>query len=122
MPGGCGRRKLRLLYQPVAPPANQPVAPPKTRTSLSMKRLLSRGTNGNSAYTPFGLRMQALQHKIRDSLGGQSDVGRMSLWIGVLASGAVGLGTGFTISGWTAGSLWIVLGLAVVAAVAERGR
>ena len=46
----------------------------------------------------------------------------MSLWIGVLASGAVGLGTGFTISGWTAGSLWVVLGLAVVAAAAERGR
>jgi putative nucleotidyltransferase with HDIG domain len=46
----------------------------------------------------------------------------MSLWIGVLASGAIGLGTGFAVSGWTAGSLWVVLGLAVVAAVAERGR
>jgi len=66
--------------------------------------------------------MQALHQKIRDSLSGQPDVGRMSLWIGVLASAAIGLGTGFAVSGWTAGSLWVVLGLAVVAAVAERGR
>ena len=63
-PAGGGARKLRMTYQAVAP---QAVAPPvaaarnRASTSLLMKPLLSRGTNGKTGYTPFEGRTQALR-------------------------------------------------------------
>src|SRR5437879_3962918 len=67
--------------------------------------------------------MQVSTRKPRELLTGSSpESTRMLLWIAALALGSICLGIGFALSGWTVRHLWLVLGLALVAAVAERGR
>jgi putative nucleotidyltransferase with HDIG domain len=92
--------------------------------SLRMETLLSRGTNGTSAYTGQGYKVQdssltgTLSHIGRTHMR----LGRMELWLTMLAGIAVTLAAIFVISGWTLGNVWAVAGLAVVAGLAERSR
>ena len=48
----------------------------------------------------------------------RSVTARMLAWVAVLGVASVSLAVEFTLSGWSIGSLWIVLGLGVVAAIA----
>ncbi len=125
-PRSCRKQKLRTnepSYQAVAP---QAVAPPvaaarfKATTSLLMKPLLSRGTNGKSGYTPFEGRTQVptgLWRRLRVSA-----FSPISAWVASLVVLAAGIAVGLVISGHTVGNSWVVVGLAVTAALAERGR
>jgi HD-GYP domain-containing protein (c-di-GMP phosphodiesterase class II) len=84
----------------------------KATTSLLMKQLLSRGTNGKTGYTPFGGLTQALGPVFSP----------ITAWVTSLVLLAGGVGAGLVISGHSFGNPWVVLGLAVAAALAERGR
>lgn len=66
--------------------------------------------------------MQVLQVTRNTLTAPSREAVRMTIWLAALASAAISLGLSFAVSGWTAGSLWVVLGLAIVAAVAERSR
>jgi putative nucleotidyltransferase with HDIG domain len=85
-----------------------------------MKLLLSRGTNGKTGYTPFEGRTQVLA-TMRTSLAGSLWT-PISFWAGFLVLSAVGVSAALVVNGWSLGSPWVVLGLAVIAAIAERGR
>ncbi len=89
-------------------------------TSLLMKLLLSRGTNGKTRYTPFGGAVQVPAFMRRRLAG--SLVTPISLWAGFLGLFAAGVSAGLVAGGWSLVSPWVVLGLAVTAAIAERGR
>jgi putative nucleotidyltransferase with HDIG domain len=106
----------------MAPPAT--TARAAMRASLRMNELLSRGTNGNSAYTPFGRGTQALKTHFIKVLRGRPNAGvvRLVLWAAFLSLVAVGLALWFSLTGWRFGSVYPVLALAAVAAVAEAGR
>lgn len=113
----------RNNYQAVAP---QAVAPPvaaariNASTSLLMKPLLSRGTNGSPGYTPFEGRTQVLARgKVLLSAWLRSV---LTLWVASLVLIAGLVGAALVLSGQTIGSWWVVLGLGAVAALAERGR
>jgi putative nucleotidyltransferase with HDIG domain len=91
--------------------------------SLRMEKLLSRGTNGNSAYTGRGYKVQdSLTGTLTDIRRARVQLGRMELWLAVLAGTAVVLAAMLTTAGWTLGNVWAVAGLAVVAGLAERNR
>jgi putative nucleotidyltransferase with HDIG domain len=120
---GRQRRKLRTItYQAVAPQAvAPPVAAARIRaTSLLMTQLLNRGTNGNRGYNPFGGRMQVLLDA--KALLVSSIRTPLSAWIASLGLIAVVTGTALVLTGHPLRSPWIVVGLAAVAALAERGR
>jgi putative nucleotidyltransferase with HDIG domain len=85
-----------------------------------MKTLLSRGTNGKSGYTPFEGWTQALAAPKR--LVWREIRSPLSVWVASLALLAVLTGVALVLAGWTLGSPWVVVGLAAVAALAERGR
>jgi putative nucleotidyltransferase with HDIG domain len=87
-----------------------------------MELLLSRGTNGNRAYT-------GLDDKVQDATltvtaiairRFRPRVGPMELWLLMLATTAVALATALAASGWTLGNPWAVIGLVAVAGLAER--
>jgi putative nucleotidyltransferase with HDIG domain len=90
---------------------------------LRMKGLLSRGTNGNSGYTPLG---PALQGLIDRSFDGRPAVARVTdrttVYLGALIVLATGLAMISVRAGYTVGDLWAVVVLAVVAAVSEKQR
>jgi putative nucleotidyltransferase with HDIG domain len=92
--------------------------------SLRMETLLSRETNGTSAYT--GQEYKVQDSSLTSTLTGirrtRVRLGRMELWLVVLAGTAVALAATFAAAGWTLGNVWAVLGLAVVAGLAERSR
>src|SRR5947209_3057084 len=106
----------------MAPPAT--IARAAIRASLRMSELLSRGTNGNSAYTPFGRRTQALWARLLRFVRQAVNAGitRLVLWAACLGFSAVGLAVALSLSGWQFGSFYPVVALAVAAAVAEAGR
>ena len=89
-----------------------------------MSELLSRGTNGNKAYTPFVGGTQVIA-KARIGSPAQTRHPRdwaLYLWAGALSMTAISVGTLLALSGWRFGSPLAVLALAAVAAVAEAGR
>jgi len=92
--------------------------------SLRMGILLSRGTNGTSAYTGRGSKVQdsSLTARIVEIRRVRVQLGRMELWLALLALAAVTLATTLVLAGWTLGNPWAVAGLAVVAGLAERSR
>ena len=80
-----------------------------------MRQLLIRGTNGNRGYNPFGGRRQVSRLRL-------PAVDATSLWVVSLAVVAVAVAITLAFKGYTLGSPWVVLVLAVAAALAERGR
>ena len=119
---GCGKRKLRVDYQAVEPQAVEPpmaAARINASTNLRMKQLLSRGTNGNMRYTPFGGWNQAFA-TIRAGL--PPLLTPIAAWACSLALLAFCVAGALVMRGWTLGNPFVILGLAAVAAVAERGR
>lgn len=89
-----------------------------------MKQLLSRGTNGNSAYTAFGGLVQVIRQRIqalRASLTSGNTL-RLVTWASLLAVSALAFAALLAWSGWDLGNPYAVLALAAVAAVAEAGR
>ena len=89
-----------------------------------MELLLSRGTNGNWAYTGLESKVQdaSLTGTLTNIRRAQLRVGRMELWLTVLAGIALMLAATFAAAGWTLGNVWAVAGLAMVAGLAERSR
>lgn len=92
-------------------------------TNLRMA-LLSRGTNGNSAYI-------ALRSKVQEapctpsrlvSWPGRIAIDVMHVWLAFLATVAIALAIALIAAGWTLGDPLVVAGLATVAGVAERSR
>ena len=110
-------------YQAVAP---QAVAPPvaaariNASTSLLMKLLLSRGTNGKTGYTPFEGRAQVFVRTV--TCLSRSVRSPLSLWVGSLALITGLVAAGLVVGGYSIRSPWVVLGLGATAALAERGR
>ena len=92
----------------------------KASTSLLMKLLLSRGTNGKTGYTPFGGRVQVFARAGLRPI--PSVLSPLSLWVGSLALLTGLVGAGLVVRGYSIGSPWVVLGLGATAALAERGR
>jgi putative nucleotidyltransferase with HDIG domain len=92
--------------------------------SLRMELLLSRGTNGKSAYTARGTKVQdgSLTARLVEIRRVGALLGRMELWLALLAAAALALATMLALAGWTLGNPWAVAGLAVVAGLAERSR
>lgn len=92
--------------------------------NLRMDILLSRGTNGRTAYIARRMKVQASWSVISGRFPGFSplrlDV--MLAWLALLASGAAMLAVALVSAGWTLGSPLVVAGLAVVAGIAERSR
>ena len=89
-----------------------------------MSELLSRGTNGNSAYTPFVGGTQVIRRArttLVTPLRSAAPL-RVLLWAAFLSCGAVGLAVALILDGWRLGNPYAVVALAVVAAVAEAGR
>jgi putative nucleotidyltransferase with HDIG domain len=85
-----------------------------------MKQLLSRGTNGKSGYTPFeGWMQTVLRPKQALSRHMPSP---LLLWVTSLAVVAILVAAGLVLTGHTLGNPWVVILLAAVAAIAERGR
>jgi len=85
-----------------------------------MSRLLIRGTNGNGTYTGFLSDVQVFS-QIRTMVGAPARP-RVLAWTLMLTTSAVGFGIALAERGWTLGNPYVVLALAAVAAVAERGR
>ena len=85
-----------------------------------MKLLLSRGTNGQTGYNPFGGRVQVLARAGLRPI--PSLLSPLSLWVGSLALFTGLVGAGLVVRGYSIGSPWVVLGLGAIAALAERGR
>ena len=92
----------------------------KATTSLLMKTLLTRGTNGKTGYTPFEGRTQVLAGLSRTLV--VFALSPITAWVCSLVLLAGGVGAGLVVSGHSFGNPWVVLGLAVAAALAERGR
>ena len=91
--------------------------------NLRMNQLLSRGTNGKNAYTPFEGQVQALQHiSLRPSIRVEGIGRRMLVYAGGLFASALGLGLWLALEGHSFGSPWVVAALAVGAAIAEKQR
>lgn len=88
-------------------------------TNLRMKQLLSRGTNGGTGYTPFGGWKQAFAI-VRAGLPPM--LTPITAWACSLALIAFCVAGSLVMRGWTLGNPFVILGLAAVAAVAERGR
>jgi putative nucleotidyltransferase with HDIG domain len=88
-----------------------------------MLKLLSKGTNGDGAYTFFPGRLQVLV-SAATLVSRLPDRRTLALWLwaGVLSAFALGLALGLALSGWTLGDPLIVIALAALAAVAEAGR
>jgi putative nucleotidyltransferase with HDIG domain len=110
----------------VVPPANHAVVPVRETmpNSLRMGFLLSRGTNGNCAYTAEGSKVQdgTLTGTLSQIRRVPMRFGRMEQWLTVLAVAAVTLAAILVTAGWTLGNPWAVAGLAVIAGIAERSR
>ena len=92
--------------------------------SLRMELLLCRGTNGKCAYTGVEVKVQdvTLPGALVEIRRAQLRLGRMELWLAMLASTAVAMAATLAAAGWTLGNPWAVVGLAVVAGLAERSR
>ncbi len=87
--------------------------------------LLSRGTNGSTAYTQPPMKVQGRDiSTLRISAGFQLShrVGLIELWLVSLVSVALVLATSLAAQGWGLGNTWAVAGLAAVAVLAERNR
>jgi putative nucleotidyltransferase with HDIG domain len=84
-----------------------------------MTQLLDRGTNGKTGYTPFeggGQASRGILHALRvvpDAI---------TIWVASLATAAVVAAVALVLDGYTVGTVWVVVVLAVTAALAERGR
>lgn len=109
------------------PPANHAVVPVRdTRPkSFRMRLLLCRGTNGKTAYTPEKLKMQErslIEMKLPAELRVPFRVGLIELWMAALVCAAVVIAALLTFAGWGLVNPLAVLGLAAVAALAERNR
>jgi putative nucleotidyltransferase with HDIG domain len=89
-------------------------------TSLLMRQLLSRGTNGTSGYTPFEGRTQVRALLSRAPISVPRTP--IALWVTALVLSAGAAASGLGIGGYSLVNPWVVLGLAAVAALAERGR
>ncbi len=90
-----------------------------------MRWLLCRGTNGKTAYTPEKLKMQGrslTEMSLPAELRVPFRVGLIELWMVGLVSAAVMIATSLAAAGWGLVNPWAVLGLAAVAALAERNR
>jgi len=82
------------------------------RASVYINKLLSRGTNGKGVYSPNEGRAQA-------SLPASPS---LRVCASLLAALAIALAVGLILAGWRLGNVEVVLALALVAAVAQRGR
>ena len=90
-----------------------------------MRLLLCRGTNGKTAYTPEKLKMQGrslIEMRLPAELRVPFRVGLIELWMAALVSAAVVIAALLTFAGWGLVNPLAVLGLAAVAALAERNR
>jgi putative nucleotidyltransferase with HDIG domain len=119
--GSYERNKVN--YQAVEPQAVEPpmaAARKIASTSLLMKLLLSRGTNGKTGYTPFEGRAQVFAPMKRAAKMALSN--RLAVWVSSLVLVAAIVGASLVIAGHSLGSPWVVLGLGAVAALAERSR
>ena len=106
-------------YQAVEPQAVEPpmaAARKIASTSLLMKPLLSRGTNGKTGYTPFEGRAQGLARVIR--VFRKPVATRLAAWVASLVLLAGVTAVSLVITGYSLGNLWVVFGLSAVAAVA----
>lgn len=114
---------LRTSYQAVRPQAvRPPVAAARITAStiLLMKLLLTRGTNGKTGYTPIEGRMQVLLR--RSHCVCRSFLTPIAVWIASLVTLALATAACLLVTGHPLGNPWVVSGLAVAAALAERGR
>jgi putative nucleotidyltransferase with HDIG domain len=84
-----------------------------------MAKLLIRGTNGRAGYTSLGGWLQVVRRSLPHLRLGLT---RIWLWTTLLAVSAVGVSLGLSFTGYGLGNPWIALGLAGVAAIAERSR
>jgi putative nucleotidyltransferase with HDIG domain len=111
--------RIWRLYQALLPPA---IAARETRRSTDwrMFRLLGRGTNGKGDHiTLLGDNSRGLLRAVGSFLG---EVRPTMLWYAsVLTLLAGGMAVLLAITTKTNGSLWVILLLAIVAAIAERG-
>jgi putative nucleotidyltransferase with HDIG domain len=101
----------------VRPPA---VVRKSAPTNLLMRQLLNRGTNGKPGYTLFEGRRQV-------SLGVTLNAPSVVLdatfaWVASLAIAAVAVAVALALEGYTLGNVWVLVILALAAALAERGR
>ncbi len=85
-----------------------------------MKSLLSIGTNGSSGYTPFEGGTQVFARGRGWLLTWL--LSPLSVWVTVLALLVSLVASGLVVSGHNLGSVWVVLGLGAVSALAERSR
>lgn len=90
----------------------------KAPTSLIMKQLLDRGTNGNPGYTPF----EGVRQASRGVRFPVPAVDATAIWVVSLAVVAVAVAVTLALEGYTLGSPWVVVVLGIAAALAERGR
>jgi putative nucleotidyltransferase with HDIG domain len=86
-------------------------------TSLLMKPLLSRGTNGKTGYTPFGGWTQARRAALSQEL-----LTPIGAWTASLTISAAFMAVSLSLAGWSLPSPLVIAGLGVVAAIAEHGR
>ena len=88
-------------------------------TSLLMKTLLNRGTNGKPGYTPFKGRRQG-----SGLLSATPSVALDAtfIWVATLAITAVVVAVVLALRGYTLGNIGVTVVLAFAAALAERGR
>jgi putative nucleotidyltransferase with HDIG domain len=101
----------------VEPPAAARIS---ATTSLLMKTLLSRGTNGKTGYTPFGGWMQA---RVGLSAGARRQLlTPIAAWTASLALTAVLMAVGLQLAGWSLPNPLVIAGLGAIAAIAEHGR
>src|SRR5919108_1662709 len=101
-----------MNYQAVEPQAVDPptaAARINAATSLLMKTLLTRGTNGKSGYTPFEGWMQAFT--LLKSSHEWPVLTPIAVWTASLALSAVVMAVGLALAGWALPNPLIIAGL-----------
>jgi putative nucleotidyltransferase with HDIG domain len=83
-------------------------------------KLLSRGTNGETGYSVFSERLQAVLHALRCVLGASER--RLKVYLVCLVLVSASLVTLALLRGYAVGSGWAVLLLGATAAISERQR
>jgi hypothetical protein len=119
MPPLVEKRRIWRLYQTLLPPA---IAARETRRIIDwrMLRLLGRGTNGKGDFiTLSGDTSRARRRRLVTQLGESRP--SMLIYGGLLSVTAAGFALALAALTSLDGSVWVVVLLAAVAAIAERG-
>src|SRR5436309_15359223 len=119
MPRLVGKQKLRRLYQATFPPTT-PARDAMRRTTFSIERSLEE-TDGSKSVYPFRGILQESPIMCMNLLPNLTER-TMEAYQGLLALTALALVAGLVVGGGATGNVWAVLGLAVAAGLAERGR